>query len=119
MPAHQKPYAEYMDALRDQISPERWAKKLREAVDRGDPRMLEYVGNRFLGLPHRAPEDAQAIRQAVAAQAQASALVVMVDGKVVESVEAQRAAARAMLERFRQKREPEKPQAETEPPAGP
>jgi hypothetical protein len=50
---------------------------------------------------------ASTIAQAVAPQAQASALVVMVDGKMVETAEARHAAAMALLERFRQKREPE------------
>jgi hypothetical protein len=77
----QRSFAAYTDALREQISPELWAKKLTEACERGDMRALEYVGNRLLGMPHRAPEDTEAIRQGVQAQAQASALVVMVDGK--------------------------------------
>jgi hypothetical protein len=120
-PAHQKPYAEYTDALREVLSPEVWAKKLKERVEVGDMRAIEYAGNRLEGLPRHAPDDTAAIA-AAQAQAQASALVVVIDGKAVESLEAKRAAAMMMLEKFTQKREPAEGSPGPElrqPPSGP
>jgi hypothetical protein len=66
-------------------------------------RALEYVGNRLESYPRHTQEDGDAL-PATSALASALAVVVMVDGKLVESVEAQRAAAVALLERFKHKR---------------
>jgi hypothetical protein len=63
-------------------------------------RALEHVGNRLESYARHALDDTAAIA-AASAHAQAQALVVMVDGQAVESIEAQRAAAMALLERFK------------------
>jgi hypothetical protein len=95
-PASRPGYRDWMDALREALPAEKWAKALAKKVEEGDIRAIEYAGNRLYGFPRQQVDGLQAGNAASAA-----ILQVMIDGRLVEDENAQRAAARAMFERFR------------------
>jgi hypothetical protein len=99
-PASKPGYRDWM-ALREALPAEKWAKALAKKVEEGDIRAIEYAGNRLHGFP-RQQVDGLPVGNA---QASAAILQVMVDGRPVEDENAQRAAARAMFEKFRHRPE--------------
>jgi hypothetical protein len=66
-----------MDALREALPAEKWAKALAQKVEQGDIRAIEYASNRLYSFPRQQVDGLPAGN----AQASAAILQVMVDGR--------------------------------------